>query len=155
MKPSGRRMRRTLWLSATAATALAIAIAGLTSSVSAQPTSLAGTSTRGPGYPPPKGIYKPFINCPLNNPIMHEVMPITDNGGGFAACTAGLATGGSITVGNITTTVTEPVNVQFGFFIPPRDANFYPAPAVPPLAGPSAILATKPDPIPETLTQAL
>jgi len=49
----------------------------------------------------------------------------------------------------------QPVNVQFGFFIPPRDANFYPAPAMPPLAGPSAILATKPDPIPETLTQAL
>src|SRR5215469_14512588 len=139
---SSSRIRRALWLSATGAAALALAITGLTSSVSAQPTSLSSTGAQGPGYPPPKGIYKPFINCPLNNPVMHEVMPITDSGGGFAACTAGLATGGSITVGNITTTVTEPVNVQFGFLIPPRDANFYPAPAVPPLAGPSAILAT-------------
>lgn len=154
MKPSSR-IRRALWLSATAATALALTVAGLASTVSAQPASLASTGTKGPGYPPPKGIYKPFINCPLNNPVMHENMPITDNGGGFAACTAGLATGGSITIGNITTQVTEPVNVQFGFFIPPGDANFYPAPAIAPLAGPSAILSTKPDLIPESLTTAL
>jgi hypothetical protein len=62
---------------------------------------------------------------------------------------------GSIKIGNITTPVVENVDVQFGFFIPPGDANFYPAPAVPPLAGTPAILSTKPDPLPETLTQAL
>jgi hypothetical protein len=65
---------------------------------------------------------------------MHEG-EVMDTNGGFAACTAGLATSGSITIGNITTPVTEPVNVQFGFFIPPGDVNFYPAPAPPPLAG--------------------
>jgi hypothetical protein len=86
---------------------------------------------------------------------MHEVMPITDNGGGFAACVAGNATSGTITLGNITTSVTEPVDVQFGFYIPPQDANFYPAPAVSPLAGPSAILSTKADLIPKSLTTAL
>src|SRR6516164_5266391 len=155
MKPFSPRFRRVPWLGGAAAAAAALVVAGVISSVAAQPTSLAGTSARGPGYPPPKGIYQSFTNCPLNNPVMHEVMPITDNGGGFAACIAGNATTGSITIGNITTPVVQPVNVQFGFFIPPRDANFYPAPAVPPLAGPSAILSTKPDPIPETLTQAL
>jgi hypothetical protein len=125
--------------------------------VAAQPTSLASGSVRGPGYPPPKGIYQPFVNCPLNDPVMHEVMAtgIGTGGGGVAACTAGNATGGSITIGNITTPVTEAVNVQFGFFIPPEDVNFFPAPAVPPLAGPSAILSTKPDLIPESLTTAL
>ena len=142
MRLSSSRSRRVLWLSGSAAAAAALVAAGVTSS--------AGTTVRGPGYPPPAGIYKPFVNCPLNNPIMHEVMPNSDSGGGFAACTAGLATSGSITIGNITTPVVAPVNVQFGFFIPPRDANFYPAPAVPPLAGPSAILSTKPDLIPET-----
>jgi hypothetical protein len=155
MKPSSRRFRRVLWLSTSAAAAAALVVAGVTSSLAAPSASLSGTTVRGPGYPPPQGIYKPFTNCPLNNPVMHEDMPITDSGGGFAACVAGNATGGSITIGNITTAVVEPVNVQFGFFIPPKDSNFYPAPAVPPLAGPSAILSTKSDPIPESLTTAL
>jgi hypothetical protein len=157
MKPSSQRIRRALWLSAAAAAAAALIVPAVTTSVAAQPASLASASVRGPGYPPPKGIYAPFINCPLNNPIMHEVMAtgIGTNGGGLAACTAGNATGGSITIGNITTPVVQAVNVQFGFFTPPEDVNFFPAPAVPPLAGPSAILSTKPDPIPESLTQAL
>jgi len=134
-----------------------VAVAGLAAPALARPSAPAAqaTTVRGPGYPPPKGIYKPFTNCPLNNPMMHEVMPITDSGGGFAACVAGNAVTGSITLGTITTQVTEPVNVQFGFFIPPADSNFYPAPAVPPLAGPSAILTTKADLIPESLTTAL
>jgi hypothetical protein len=163
MKLSSRPIRRALWTGGVVATATATAmiVVALTSSVSAQSTSTTGinttggTNAKGPGYPPPNGIYKPFTNCPLNNPVMHEDLPITDAGGGFAACIAGNATSGSITIGNITTTVVQPVNVQFGFFIPPKDDNFYPAPAVPPLAGPSAILSTKPDLIPEPLTQAL
>lgn len=32
------------------------------------PARLASITTKGPGYPPPKGIYAPFINCPLNDP---------------------------------------------------------------------------------------
>ena len=152
MKLSSPRFRRVLWLSGSAAAAAALVVTAVTSSVAAQS---AGTITKGPGYPPPKGIYSPFINCPLNNPVMHEDMPITNFGGGFTACTAGNAVSGSIKIGNITTPVTEPVIVQFGFFIPPNDPNFYPAPAVPPLAGSSAILSTKPDLIPEPLTTAL
>src|SRR5215470_13148950 len=155
MKPSSPRVRRVLWLGGAAAAAAALAAAGVTSSVAAQPASLAGTNTRGPGYPPPKGIYKPFTNCPLKNPIMHETgqLSATNTFGGFAACTAGNATGGSITIGTITTPVTEPVNVQFGFAWTPSNAGF-PLPVYPPLAGDSALLSTKPDLIPESLTTA-
>jgi hypothetical protein len=151
MKPSSPRFRRVLWLGGAAAAAVALLIAGVTSTVAAQPTSLAGTTVRGPGYPPPGGIYKAFTNCPLNNPIMHEFG--TDFGA--SVCTAGLATGGSVTIGNITTQVTEPVNVQFGWtFGAPGQSN-YPMPVYSPLAGVSAILSTKPDLIPESLTTAL
>jgi hypothetical protein len=157
MKASRWRNRRgLLFAGATVSAAVAAAIAGLAAPALARPSAAPTSITaQGPGYPPPKGIYAPFTNCPLNNPVMHEDLPITDSGGGFAACTAGNATGGSITIGNITTPVVRPVHVQFGFFIPPKDDNFYPAPAVPPLAGPSAILSTKPDLIPESLTTAL
>ena len=40
----------------------------------------------------------------------------------LAACTAGQVTSGSITIGNITTPVVRPVNVQFGFWTPPYAA---------------------------------
>lgn len=157
MQTSRWRSRRGFLFAGAAVTAaVAAAVAGLAAPALAGPSApaaQAGTTARGPGYPPPKGIYAPFTNCPLNNPIMHEVMD-TD-GGGLAACTAGLATGGSIKIGNITTSVVENVDVQFGFVIPPGDVNFFPAPAVPPLAGTPAILSTKPDPIPESLTTAL
>src|SRR6516164_120476 len=111
MKPSSRRIRRALWLSAAAAAAAALIVPAVTTSVAAQPASPAGASVRGPGYPPPKGIYQPFVNCPLNDPVMHEVMAtgIGTNGGGLAACTAGNATGGSITIGNIITPVVQAV----------------------------------------------
>ncbi len=160
MRAPSQRIRRALWLSAAAATAVGMTVAGLTSAASAQPTSPSaaastGTGGPGPGYPPPAGIYAPFINCPLNNPLMHENGQINANGfGGFAACTAGHATGGSITIGNITTPVTEPVNVQFGFAWQPSSTGF-PLPAYPPLAGNSALLSTKPDLIPQSLTTAL
>lgn len=140
MKSSSRRMRA-LWLSASAAAAVTLAVAGVTSSV-ASPSS----TVRGPGYPPPKGIYAPFTNCPLKNPVVHESIS-------FTACTAGLATSGSIKIGNITTAVVAPVNVQFGFWTPPN-ATYY-ADVQPPLAGTSALLVTKPDLIPESLTTAL
>jgi len=155
MRLSNRQHRRALWTGGVAAIATTMIVGAVTSSVSAQSTSTTSTNARGPGYPPPNGIYKAFTNCPLNNPVMHEDMPITDSGGGFSACVAGGVGTGSITIGNIVTTVVQPVNVQFGFFIPPKDSNFYPAPAVPPLAGPSAILSTKPDLLPESLTTAL
>src|SRR6516162_9298419 len=126
MKPFSPRFRRVSWLGGAATAAAALIVAGVTSSVAAQPTSLAGTSVRGPGYPPPKGIYQPFTNCPLNAPVMHEATQ-------FAACTGALAVNGSITLGTITTPVVAPVHVQFGFFTPPDTSSY--ATVVPPLAG--------------------
>jgi len=144
MKSSSRRIRRALWLSASAAAAVTLAVAGVTSSV-ASPASPSATH-RGPGYPKPKGIYAPFTNCPLNNQVMHEATQ-------FTACTGALAVTGSITLGNLTTTVVAPVHVQFGFFTAPGATNF--ATVVPPLAGVSAQLVTGPDLLPESLTAAL
>jgi hypothetical protein len=145
MKSSRRWTRRALWLSASAATAVTLAVTGVTSSVAAAPAS-PSSGTQGPGYPPPKGIYAPFTNCPLNNPVMHEATQ-------FAACTGALAVNGSITLGTITTTVVAPVHVQFGFFTPPDTSGY--ATVVPPLAGLSKQLVTGPDLIPDSLTTAL
>jgi hypothetical protein len=97
MRPSGLWSHRVLRGTVTSVAAVALIGVG----VSAATTT--ATTARGPGYPPPAGIYAPFINCPLNNPVMHEVLPITDAGGGLTACTAGIATTGSITIGNIST----------------------------------------------------
>jgi hypothetical protein len=147
-----RLFRRALLLSGVAMTSTAMIALGLTPTVGA---STAGTAAQGPGYPPPGGIYGSFTNCPLHNPVMHEVMPITESGGGFAACVAGIAVQGTVTLGTLTTNVVLPVNVQFGFHIPPGDPNFYPAPVTAPLAGQSAILSTGPDLLPDSLTTAL
>ena len=146
MKPSSPRFRRVLWLGTSGAAVAALVVAAVTSSVAAQRTSLAGTSLRGPGYPPPRGMYAPFTNCPLKNPLMHE-------SNDFTACTGGNATSGSITIGNITTPVVQPVNVQFGFYTPPSQTYY--ADVLPPRAGLSAQLVTKPDLIPQSLTTAL
>jgi hypothetical protein len=146
MNVRSQRIRRALWLSAAAATAAVLIVPAVTSSVAAQPASLAGTSHRGPGYPKPGGIYTPFTNCPLKNPLMHE-------SNGFTACTGGDATSGSIVIGNLTTQVTQPVNVQFGFWTPPNQTYY--ADVVPPRAGLSAQLVTKPDLVPVSLTTAL
>jgi hypothetical protein len=71
----------------------------------------------------------------------------------FASCVGGYATSGTIKIGNITTPVVRPVNVQFGFWTGP-DQTYY-ADAVPPIAGLSSILSTKPDLIPVPLTTML
>ena len=147
MKRSNRSLRRVFFMSATVVAAAALTIAGVTTSaVGAQSKPHAGPSQIGPGYPPPGGIYTSFTNCPLYNQLMHESV-------GFTACTAGLATSGSITLGNIVTPVVRPVNVQFGFWDGVNQTYY--ADVVPPPAGVSAILATKPDLIPESLTTAL
>jgi hypothetical protein len=145
MKSSNRRIRRVLWLSASAAAAVTLAVTGVTASVAA-PAAAPSAAHKGPGYPKPKGIYAPFTNCPLNNQVMHE-------GTQFTACTAALAVTGTITIGNITTTVVAPVHVQFGFFTAPDATNY--ATVVPPLAGESAQLTTGPDLLSESLTTAL
>jgi hypothetical protein len=105
-----------------------------------------GHQHAGRRYPPPGGIYTGFTNCPVKNPLMSQ-------SNSFTACTLGLATSGSIKIGNIVTPVTEPVNVQFGFY--ENTQQTYYADAVPPLAGTNAILSTKPDLIPQSLTTEL
>ena len=168
MKASGRRFRRAFFVSATAATAAALVVAGVTSSaVGAQPKPHVRASHIGPGYPPPGGIYTTFTNCPLLNPLMQETPPASDpaaNGLSLAACVAGNVTSGTLTIGNIVTPIVRPVNVQFGFFTPPN-ASFggdnttgipnYAGGILPPPAGVSAMLSTRPDLIPESLTTAL
>ena len=144
MKSSSRWIRRALWLGASAAAAVTLAATAVTSSVAAPASSPSGP--QGPGYPPPKGIYAPFTNCPLNNQVMHESTQ-------FTACVGALAVSGTITLGTLTTPVVAPVHVQFGFYNAPNATNY--ANVVPPLAGESAQLVTGPDLIPEPLTTAL
>jgi hypothetical protein len=138
MNSSSRRFRRALWLSAGGAAAVAMAVTGLTSSVAAAPASS--------GYPAPQGIYASFTNCPLHSQVMHESTS-------FTLCIGAIAVNGSITLGNITTTVVSPVAVQFGAYTPP-DANNYATVQAPP-GGLAAQLKTGPDLIPESLTTAL
>jgi hypothetical protein len=130
----------------TAAVVALIAVGVPALALSSRPASSPGTRMRGSGYPPPGGIYTGFTNCPLKDPLMHE----SDS---FTACTLGNATSGSITLGTLSTQVTEPVNVQFGFY--QNTTQTYYADVVPPRAGVSAQLVTKPDLIPESLTTAL
>ena len=148
MKASRWRVRSRVLLgtTTTAAVAALIGIGVPAVALSSNTASSAGTSTRGGGYPPPGGIYTGFTNCPVKNPLMSQ-------SNSFTACTLGLATSGSIKIGNIVTPVTEPVNVQFGFY--ENTQQTYYADAVPPLAGTNAILSTKPDLIPQTLTTEL
>ncbi len=149
MRRSSGHLRYAFFMSVTAVAVAATAVAAVTSSAGAQPkphAGHAGPAQIGPGYPPPGGIYTAFTNCPLHSQLMHESVD-------FTACVGGLATSGSITIGNIVTPVVRPVNVQFGFWTGVNQPYY--ADVVPPPAGISAILSTKPDLIPESLTTVL
>jgi hypothetical protein len=147
MTRSSRRVRRVFLGSATAVVAAGLLVAGATSAaLSAQSKPHAGSANSAHGYPPPGGIYTGMTHCPLLNQLMHESVE-------FTACTAGNATTGSIKIGNITTPVTNAVNVQFGFYTA-ANQNFY-ADVVPPPQGESGFLVTKPDLIPEPLSKML
>ncbi len=145
MRVPSRRIGRAFWFSATAAIVAVLTVAAVTTSaVGAAPKPSAGEI--GPGYPPPGGIYSLFTNCPLNNPLMHESVT-------FAACVAGYATSGSITIGNI---------IDPGCAAGERAVRLldWAEPDLlrrrrPPIAGLSAILSTKPDLIPQPLTTML
>jgi hypothetical protein len=139
------RHRVLLGSATAAATAALIAVGVPALALSTQPASTAG-SLAGSGYPPPGGIYTGFTNCPVKNALMHESNTLS-------VCVLGDATSGSITLGTITTPVTAPVNVQFGFY--QNTQQTYYADVVPPPEGLSAQLATKPDLIPMSLTTAL
>jgi len=66
------------------------------------------------GYPAPGGIYAPFTDCPLNNPLMDGSV-----GGDATGCIASINTSGSLTINGIPTPITHPVIVQFGVWDPP------------------------------------
>jgi hypothetical protein len=169
MKASRRRSHRFLRGSVTSVAAVALIAVGVpAAALATHAGSHAKPAQIGPGYPPPGGIYSSFTNCPLLNPIMQEaVFPpsaTAPNDLSLAACVAGNATSGSITLGNITTPVVQPVNVQFGFWTPPDASNGgdntsgiseYAGGVLPPPAGLSAMLVTEPDQIPQSLTTAL
>jgi hypothetical protein len=117
------------------------------------------SSNSGGGYPPPGGIYKGFTNCPILNPLMQEGVS-----GSAVICTLGRVANGTVTLGNLTTAVTEPVNVQFGGVQLPNASlggdwttgiGSFAGGILPPPQGLSAMLKTKPDLIPESLTAAL
>jgi hypothetical protein len=67
-----------------------------------------------PGYPPPGGIFAPFTDCPILNPLMQESV-----GGDGMGCVAGDATNGTFTVGSLVVEVAHPVTAQFGVWDPP------------------------------------
>jgi hypothetical protein len=156
MKAFTRRIRPAFVLGAAAATAAALIIAGVTSSALAAQPARHGTSRvrpgqLGPGYPPPGGIYTPFTNCPLLNPLMQESLD-----GNATGCVAGDADIGSITIGNITTPVAHPVTVQFGIWDPPdATPNQFTGGVLPPFAGLGAQLVSSPEFVPGGLLKAL
>ncbi len=154
------RSNRFLVGTATSAAAIALIAVGVpAAAMAAHSTPHARAGSGGPGYPPPGGIYKPFTNCPILNPLMKEGVS-----GSAVICSDGHVNSGSITIGNITTPVIEPVDVQFGG-VQTANADFggdwttginsFSGGILPPPAGLSAMLTTKPDQIPGTLTQIL
>jgi hypothetical protein len=157
MKASSPRLRRALLLSATAATAAAMIVAG-SAAQAAHPAPHTGAGhshvrpdALGPGYPPPGGIYTPFTNCPLLKPVMAESV-----GGSATGCVAGDAVSGSIKIGNVTTLVAHPVIAQFGIWDPPdAGSNQFAGGVLPPFAGLSAQLVSSPEFVPGGLLKAL
>lgn len=163
MKVPSQWIRRAFLVSATGGTAAAMIIVG--SSAQAAHTnpnagrspSLMASNPKGPGYPAPKGIYKPFTNCPLLNPLMQESL-----GGSATGCIAGEVSSGSIKIGNITTAVKSttkvkhPVVVQFGVWDPPNaGSNQFGGGILPPPNGLSAQLVSSPQSVPGGLLKAL
>jgi hypothetical protein len=81
------------------------------------------------GYPAPGGIYAPFTDCPLHDPVMRLAAP------GFAmGCIKSITPSGSFAINGIPVPITHPVTVQFGtysnqdssgnqvfFVVPPKD----------------------------------
>jgi hypothetical protein len=162
MMASSERIRRAARWGAAGVIAAGMIVAG-SSAQAARPTagSDRGQSRavprQGPGYPPPKGIYAPFTDCPLLNPLMQES---TD--GSATGCIAGQVIWGSIKIGNITTKVTPsakaplPVLVQFGVWDPPDAApNQFTGGILPPPSGLSAQLVSYPQHVPGGLHEAL
>jgi hypothetical protein len=155
MKMSRWRIRHPFLLGGvTSAAAIALIVAGVPAmALASHPASHAPAGQRGPGYPPPGGIYKPFTNCPLLNPLMQE--STASPNGTAMGCIAGDAVTGSIKLGNITTPVAHPVTAQFGIWNPPNAPDLWAGGILPPPAGLPAQLVTSPEFVPGGLLQAL
>jgi hypothetical protein len=163
MKASSKWIRRAVLWSATGAITAAMVVTGA-SAEAAHSTLHPGSSqarvalnAKGIGYPPPKGIYKPFTDCPLLNPLMQESTP-----GSATGCVAGDVLKGSIKIGNITTKIRAtakvkfPVAVQFGIWDPPNaGSNQFTGGILPPPAGLSAQLVSVPQFVRGGLLKAL
>ncbi len=157
MKASSQWVRRAFLWSGAGATAAAMIVAGSSAQAArtsphASPShSRVAADQKGPGYPQPGGIYKPFTNCPLLNPLLRE-----STGGDPVGCVAGEADAGSIKIGNITTKITHPVIAQFGIWDP---VNAAPSPftggILPPPNGLAAQLVNSPELVPGGLLKAL
>lgn len=159
MKFASKWTRRTVIWSAAGALALASIVA--TSAADAAHTtagSRAAASAGGPGYPPPKGIYAPFTDCPLLNPLMQESTP-----GSATGCVTGDVVKGEIKIGNVTTkikasvNVKYPVTVQFGIWDPPNatPSQWIGGVLPPPVGGLSAQLTSTPQFVRGGLLKAL
>jgi hypothetical protein len=153
MKASSKWIRRAVLWSATGALTAGM-IAAASSAADAHSTSGSSQartvlSKKGPGgYPLPKGIYAPFTDCPLLNPLMQESTP-----GDATGCVAGDVVTGRIKIGNITTRIKAtakvkfPVAVQFGIWDPlnpssSTSANQFTGGILPPPQGLSAQLVS-------------
>jgi hypothetical protein len=125
------------------------------------------SASSGPGYPPPGGAYKPFTDCPLKNPLAQEIpsvpQPLT-SGESLALCIDGAVNGGSVKIGNITTPVVKPVDVQFGAFTLPNSSlggdnsggiDSLASGILPPPEGLSTVVLTQPDRIGASLSKTL
>ncbi len=164
MKASSKWIRRAVLWSATGAVTAAMVVTGSTAEAAhstlhpGSSQARAGSGKNGPGgYPRPKGIYAPFTNCPLLNPLMQESSP-----GNATGCVAGDVIKGSIKIGNIATrihataTVKYPVAVQFGIWDPPNaGSNQFTGGILPPPAGLSAQLLSAPQWVRGGLLKAL
>ncbi len=148
MKRFNRPIRSALWLSVGLVVGLVAMV--MTPALAA---SHASSIKNGPGYPPPKGIYKPFTDCPiaLDNAFMQATVS-----GDAVACVAGDANSGTIKIGNITTPVVHPVTAQFGACSPPNASpTQFSGCTLPPPDGVSAELTTGEELVPVSLEQML
>jgi len=106
-------------------------------------------SSAGGGYRPPGGIYAPFTDCPILNPLMQESV-----GGDGTGCVAGDANSGTFTVGSIVVAVEHPVVAQFGVWDPPgATPNQFTGGILPPPDGKQ--LVASPELVPGGLLKAL
>jgi len=101
----------------------------------------------------PRGIFAPFTNCPLTNPLMQESL-----GSDFTGCSAGDAVSGTIQIGPVIVPVEHPVTAQFAVWDPPGassepNGNQFTGGILPPANGQE--LVDSPENVPGGLLKAL